>query len=187
MDILAPSLDAGDPEIFGKINRPHQEITFERLLEGIRSVADRFEGRLPLEVMLARDVNDSDESVRKIGKLLESVKAESVDINTPVRPPPDRIVSACDKSRLEAAKELFGARAQVVASYDRGPAGHSPGADEQKILELVSRRPCTVEDISASLGIPAGRVSKILEKAAGDGLVKQRLAGEKTFFFAKRR
>jgi wyosine [tRNA(Phe)-imidazoG37] synthetase (radical SAM superfamily) len=32
-DAVLPSLDAGTPELYRQINRPHPDITFERLVE----------------------------------------------------------------------------------------------------------------------------------------------------------
>ncbi len=184
LDILAPSLDAGDQETFELINRPHPDITFEKMLTGVRQVIGKFEGRLPLEVMLAQGVNDSDESVHRIATVLDDLRTDSVDLNTPVRPPPDRKVSACSKKRLEAARAAFGSRARIVAAYSGRQAECAESVQDQRlIIEMISRRPCTVEDISSSLGIPSNLVIKFLDQAVGNCQVLEHSDGQKNFYF----
>ena len=85
--MLAPSLDAGDAETFRRINQPHDEVTFERVVEGLRKVTHEFDGEIRLEVMLVAGVNDSEESIAAIARVLATLRFDRVDINSPVRPP----------------------------------------------------------------------------------------------------
>ena len=183
-DILAPSVDAGDAETFRRINRPHADLSFESLLQGIGRVAEAYRGRLQLEVMLTREINDSNESIQAIKKAIEDLPVESIDLNTPVRPPPDREMSPCSPESLEAACRAFGPRARMIASYSgRQAESVALDADEQQILEMISRRPCTVDDIGSSLGMAPNLVIKILDRAVEDGRAVRRPGGKKHFFF----
>jgi wyosine [tRNA(Phe)-imidazoG37] synthetase (radical SAM superfamily) len=51
-DAVLPTLDAGNAALYRKINRPHPDITFERLVEGL--LAFRLEYRGKLWVVLCR-------------------------------------------------------------------------------------------------------------------------------------
>jgi wyosine [tRNA(Phe)-imidazoG37] synthetase (radical SAM superfamily) len=51
-DLVMPSLDAPDHDRFEFINRPHPDITFKRLLEGLEAFRREFSGKYWLELML---------------------------------------------------------------------------------------------------------------------------------------
>lgn len=183
-DILAPSLDAGDPETFSRINQPHQSIGFADMLRGLQAACGNHPGKVRLEVMLVGGQNDSDEDIQRIAGRLGTLRADSVDINTPVRPVPGGKVFPAGRERLDAAVRAFGPAARIVAEYQGPKAPDSGRAAERKILEMLSRRPCTVEDIQSSLGIHANEVVKLLDKALKAGKVQGRASGGKTYYFA---
>lgn len=182
-DILAPSLDAGDARTFAKINRPHASIGFADMLRGLQEVCEKHPGRVRMEVMLVAGQNDSDESIQRIAGQLGPIRADSIDINTPVRPVPGGKADPCDPERLEVAARAFGPTARIIADRPRAPGRRAPGGEE-KILDILSRRPCTVEDLHASLGLQPHEVSKILEKAIESGKVKKRVGEGKTFYYS---
>ncbi|MFC1654773.1 radical SAM protein [Myxococcota bacterium] len=182
-DILAPSLDAGDPHTFAKINRPHPSISFADMLRGLQAVCEKHTGTVRLEVMLVGGQNDSDESIQRIAGQLGPIRADSIDINTAVRPAPGGKSEPSDQERLEVAARAFGPTARIVAEYTKAPGPRAPGA-EQRILDILSRRPCTVEDLRASLGLHQEEVIKILDQAVKSGKVRQREGEGKTFYFA---
>ena len=179
-DILAPSLDAGDPETFARVNQPHPEIGFDRLIRGLREVTNDFEGEVRLEVMLVAGVNDSDESLRAIARQLESLRYDRIDVNTPVRPPqPERGAVPCDEATLERALALFGPAAHPIGSFTRrldvASSRGRPFDDRDKdVREMLLRRPCTVHDIAGALGMNRHHVIKILERLTEAGLVDSR-------------
>ena len=51
-DLVLPSLDAGDEHLFQYVNRPHEEISFERMVDGIATFTRRFPGEVWLEILL---------------------------------------------------------------------------------------------------------------------------------------
>ncbi len=55
-DAVLPSLDAGNHQLYRKINRPHPSATFDRLLEGLIAFRNEYQGNLWIEVMLVRDL-----------------------------------------------------------------------------------------------------------------------------------
>ena len=51
-DVVMPSLDAGDELLFQAVNRPHPEITFEKLVSGLEQFRREFSGQYWPEVLL---------------------------------------------------------------------------------------------------------------------------------------
>jgi wyosine [tRNA(Phe)-imidazoG37] synthetase (radical SAM superfamily) len=182
-DILAPSLDAGEEDTFRRINRPHSSLEYEATFRGVKEACERFKGRIHLEVMLVKGVNDSEASLGAIAGRLASIPADTVDINTPVRPVAERNIHACDAVKLDAARAAFGSRARIVAAYAGREAGSgSAGSLRDDILELLARRPCTVEDIQRSLGVRPDEILEVIEAALRAGVVVERTREGLTFY-----
>lgn len=189
-DILAPSLDAGDAAMFGRVNRPAPGITFERFVDGLRDVARRHPGEVRLEVMLVRGVNDSDESLRAIAGILKTLRFDRLDLNTPVRPPvPERGALPCDEETLGRAVALFGPKAAPIGKFTPraagpGGAGRSFSDFDKDIRETLRRRPCTAGDLAASLGAPPHVVRDSLDRLVAAGLVEAREGSTGTYYAA---
>jgi len=82
-DAVLPTLDAGNARLYRKINRPHPDITFERLVDGLIAFRKEYQGLLWVEVMLVRGLNDSEEALREIVAALERIRPDEVHINLP--------------------------------------------------------------------------------------------------------
>ena len=189
-DILAPSLDAGDPETFARVSNPHPELAFERVLDGLERVTRAFAGEVRLEVMLVRGVNDSPVSIAAIAACLERLRFDRIDLNTPVRPPvPERGALPCDEQTLARAMAVFGPKARPIGRFTGSRAADSShrGFDDsdKDVRELLLRRPCTAEDIAASLGLHPHEVAKIIEHLISKGLVESRASGGVAWFHAR--
>lgn len=188
-DIIAPSLDAGDEETFRRLNRPHPDIDFERMLAGLAAATRAHPGEVRVEVMLVRGVNDDEASLRAIAARLAELRFDRIDVNTPVRPPvPERGALPCDAAVLAAALSLFGPRAAPIGAFAERraaePARRSFDDRDKDIREMLLRRPCTVEDIAASLGLPRQEAIASLERLTAAGLVDRRAGAEGTYYHA---
>ncbi len=184
-DILAPSLDAPDEATFQAVNRPHPGVGFERMLAGLRAACAGHPGTVRLEVLLAAGWNDAPAQLEGFARLLEGIRAEVVDLNTPVRPAPGREVRPCGEEVLARARALFGPAAQRVGGFRAGAAGPAALADaERVVLELLARRPCTEADLRVSLGLEGERLADILRRACQDGRVRAEARAAGVYFYA---
>ncbi|MCP4676084.1 MAG: radical SAM protein [Deltaproteobacteria bacterium] len=177
VDILAPSLDAGDEATYRHINRSHPDIPLDKLLRGLVDVTHSFEGEIRLEVMLIRDINDDEKNLKSIARLLDDLRFDQVDVNTPVRPPvPERGALPCYQDTLDRALELFGPKAKAIGAFTKrvqkteGQARSFSDLDKD-IREMLLRRPCTLDDIASSLGLERLEVERSLERLTSAGLV----------------
>ena len=57
-DLVIPSLDAVSEEVFEKINRPHHKLKINEVIKGINTFSQEFRGKIWLEIMLVKGVND---------------------------------------------------------------------------------------------------------------------------------
>jgi wyosine [tRNA(Phe)-imidazoG37] synthetase (radical SAM superfamily) len=181
-EILAPSLDAGDPETFARLNRPAAGITFARMLDGLRTALAAHPGVVRLEVMLVRGVNDGDESLRAIAGILKTLRFDRLDLNTPVRPPvPERGALPCDEETLARAVALFGPKAEPIGTFAQRDRAARPLRSfddfDKDIRETILRRPCTVADIAAAIAAPSDAVAASLARLESAGLAARRDGG----------
>ena len=83
---MMPSLDAGDEQTFQKINRPHKDISIEKLISGLRRFRNEYAGEFALEVFLVEGLNTDSQQIAKIKDLISRIQPDKVQLNTAVRP-----------------------------------------------------------------------------------------------------
>jgi len=113
-DAVLPTLDAGNAELYRKINRPHPKLTFDKLVHGLAVFRAEYEGKLWLEVMLVRGLNDSEEALREIALNLEDIRPDEVHLIQPTRPPVEPWVQPPDEEGLLRARAILGNKARII-------------------------------------------------------------------------
>jgi len=83
-EVVLPSLDAPDPGRFALINRPHSEITFERLIDGVKQLGRDLKGRYWLEIMLLDGYTTLPPQMQQFADWVKLIRPHKVQINTPV-------------------------------------------------------------------------------------------------------
>jgi len=179
-DLVLPSLDAGDEATFQRVNRPHSALTLAQVVEGLVDFRREFAGAIWLEVFLVAGMTDTPEAVAKMKRLADRIKPDKIQLNTAVRPTAERYVCGVGKDRLEELAGIFEPPGEVIASFPRHEVRSRFVADRQKVLALLRRRPCTVEDVAYGLEVHLNEAIKHLTDLAEAGLIERerRAAGE---------
>jgi wyosine [tRNA(Phe)-imidazoG37] synthetase (radical SAM superfamily) len=169
-DVVMPSLDAGSATLYRQINRPHPEATFARLVEGVIAFRQAYQGKLWVEVMLMRGLNDDPEALQDIARVLGRIGPDEVHINLPTRPPAETWVQAADEEGLLRARAILGDVAHVVhpaeGSYDLSGSDSIPEA----IMEIITRHPMRQEEIERTLAQWAPEtIAEVLAELADSG------------------
>ncbi len=74
-DLVIPSLDAGDEKMFQYVNRPHPDISFDNMVNGLIAFTRDFPGQVWLEVLLISGVTSMAADVKKIATLAKKIGA----------------------------------------------------------------------------------------------------------------
>jgi wyosine [tRNA(Phe)-imidazoG37] synthetase (radical SAM superfamily) len=187
-DLVLPSLDAGDEYSFRYVNRPHEDISLERVVEGIAAFTRRFPGEVWLEVFLLAGVTGITSEARKIAVLARHIGPARVQLNTVSRPPAEEFAFPLSKDRLLDLKRLFPGRVdRIVETEIYGlPIPVFRDARVEEILDLLGRRPCTPLDLATGLGIPASEALKHLDVLMVAGKVDAVAVGGRIFYTATR-
>jgi len=112
-DLIVPSLDAVSQSLFSKIDRPHPKISIENVINGLISLRKEFRGKIWLEVMLVKGVNDDIRHIRKLKEVIERINPDRVQLNSPVRTTAEAGVLPVAKSKLKKIKEILGEKAEI--------------------------------------------------------------------------
>ena len=184
-DIVIPSLDAGNDQLFQYVNRPHPVIEFEKMVQGLVEFRLRYSKQIWLEVFLLDGVTAIRAEVEKIAKLVRRIAPNRVQLNTVTRPPAESFACPVGRENLEQLAALFDPGAEVIADY-RGTHRMSEFvARRENVLDLLSRRPCTIEDIQAGLGLHRNEALKYVSELSDKGLIEAVTTGGKTYHRAK--
>jgi len=113
-DAVLPSLDAGNPRLYRKINRPHPQVSFTKLVEGLITFRKEYQGKLWVEVMLVRGLNDTEAALSEIAIIMNNIQPDEVHILQPDRPPVELWVQPSDEQGLLRARSILGDIAKVI-------------------------------------------------------------------------
>jgi wyosine [tRNA(Phe)-imidazoG37] synthetase (radical SAM superfamily) len=84
------------------------------VIQGLADLRKEYKGRILLEVMIVKDINDSLEGVRKLSEAVEMINPNVVHLNSPVRIPDDSRVQSADEKRLKKIQNILGDRCEIV-------------------------------------------------------------------------
>lgn len=179
VDYLVPSLDAGCAATFQRVNRPARSLTFDQLTRGLLDARAAFHGHYLLEVLLVQDVNTSDEEFARLKTWIDRIQPDAVQVNTVFRPPAEHDAHPATQERIDRFVELVGPLAQPVAYYDR-TSGHPQVVRhiqgellEQVILKTVGIRPCTVAEMTHSVGATPQAMTAALDHLRAQGAIRE--------------
>jgi len=160
-NVVKVSLSAWDQASFGWLNRAHPQLLFDRLIEGQKAFRSQFNGQLWMEIFLVGGMNSIPADVRKIAALAKEIGPDRIQLNTAVRPPAEDFATALSRERMEALSHLFHPTAEIIAEFQ---AMHEDRmqADQDTILSLLQRRPCTADQIADTFGMHLNEVLKYL-------------------------
>lgn len=170
-NLVKLSLSAWDDASFDWVNRPHRGIHFEKLIEGQRAFRRLYRGELWVEVFLLSGINATDDSVKKIAEMVKEIRPDRVQLNTVVRPPAEDYAVAVNREQMVRFCSFFDPVGEVIGEFESSmEAGMM--ASEDKILEMIKRRPCTLDQISKVFGMHVNEVSKYMGHLVRNDVVK---------------
>ncbi len=181
-DVVIPSLDAGNEKLFLQVNRPHSEITFEKMLAGLIEFTKHFPKAVWLEVFLLAKITGIPDEVENIARLAKQICPAQVHLNTIARPPAESFALPVHKDVLNGFANYFVPQAKVIADFQNSTIISSLDLKEEDILALLSRRPCTIKDIAEGLGANALEVMKIIDSLKLQKKINEVFVNEKWFY-----
>jgi len=183
-DLVLPSLDAATDSAFRKINRPVPNITIEAYVQGLIDFRNEYEGEIWMEVMILPGYNDDQDNIQALKEALLKIKPHRIQLNTLDRPGAVaglRAATGIELERIAAQMEME--HVEIIASpKDRQDVKSYRTDVESAILETISRRPCTMEDLEKILGIHINEINKYLGVLEESGSIETSMQERGIFY-----
>ncbi|MBW1699808.1 MAG: radical SAM protein [Deltaproteobacteria bacterium] len=180
-DLVVPSLDAGDDRLFQYVNRPHEGISFEKMVDGLYRFRNEYSGRYWLEVFLLGATASLNE-IEKIAEITRRINPDRVQLNTVTRPPAEEFATGVPEELMHHFVEIFGGNAEVIADYLGTHQEKQFAALRGDVLDLLRRRPCSVDDIAQGLGMHRNEVVKYVTELLEKGKLNYRMSNGKLYY-----
>ena len=181
-DLVVPSLDVGSNQTFQYVNRPHPDITFSKMLQGLVDFRKDYKGLYWLEVFLLAGVTTPEIEINKLKTCISSIHPDKVQVNTVTRPPAEGYAEAVPKKQLETITEKLYEKAEVIADYNDVHKQQDFSARREDVLTLLQRRPCSVEDIAAGLSLHRNEVVKYIEELSSEGKIEAKPQNQRLYY-----
>ena len=171
-DIVLPSLDSYNEEMFKRIDRPYGRIKFNEVWEGLVDFTNEYKGQIYMEIMLMNGVNDDEESLLEFKKLLGQIKYDRLYINTPVRPPAEEYIEESSKESIQKAVEILkGVSIDMLSSV-----GFSSDIEDdyQAVISIIGRHPMNQFEIRSFLESRENKdIDKLMQQLSEDDKVQK--------------
>ena len=189
VDLIVPSMDGSNDEELFRINRQAPGITLEGIVEGILNFKAHSRAALWLEIFILPGVNDSMESAERFRKLAARIQPDKVQLNSLDRPGLYEWVRPADDATLDRIAEVIGRSVPVekIAKHAKRVENEEHreldlAQYNERILKTLRSRPCTAEDLSATIGIESERIAPHLRRMERAGLVISEPGSRGTFY-----
>jgi wyosine [tRNA(Phe)-imidazoG37] synthetase (radical SAM superfamily) len=176
-DAVMPTLDAGNATLYRKLNRPHPEATFQRLVDGLVAFRHEYSGKLWVQVMLVKGLNDTEVALTEIAEVLQTIQPDEVHLLLPIRPPAETWVEPANEAGLQRACAIIGNIARVVHPASGRFNLNGTTTLVEAIVNIVTRHPMREDELIEALNHwSPGEVAttlSMLEKSGGVQVVER--------------
>ena len=164
LDEVKLSLDCATQKCLQKLDRSHTGIDVENIKAGMLEFKSKYDGPLIIEILIVKTLNDSKEEIDKLNEYLLKLKPTRIDISSIDRPPAYAVQALRYEELLEISHLFDSILPVYIASRKKADMEASSYSDEE-ILETLSKRPLTQEDIEALFDEHSqNRVQNLLRK-----------------------
>jgi wyosine [tRNA(Phe)-imidazoG37] synthetase (radical SAM superfamily) len=163
-DLVLPSLDAASDVTLRKIDRPYRNLKVEEYIQGLVDFSNEFQGKIWLEIFILPGYNDTLEDLGLLKKALGKIQPDRIQLNTLDRPGAVEGLRPATIAELREISAFLGFDSvEIIAAVPERKKIKSYREDiENIIVETISRRPCTLDDLAKITGIHINEINKYL-------------------------
>ena len=181
-DVVMPTLDAGNEKAFIRINRPHVDIKYNKMIDGLISFRKKYAGQIWMEVMLIKDLNDSRKELEEIKKKIDRINPDRVYINVPIRPPAESWVKVPTIITLKIANTILKPYRDITEPEIGNFKVYSDDF-ESEFINIISRHPLKEEQIFVTFPeLNKGAINKKLAELVKNKKIKKIIYDNKVFW-----
>lgn len=188
-DVVLPSLDAATDAVFQKINRPAKGLDIKACIDGLVAFRKAFRGKIWLEVFLLPKYNDSEQELKELKKAIQQINPDAIQLNTLDRPGTVADLHPASREQLQQIAADWGLdNVEIICAVEERKKIQSFRTDiETTILETITRRPCTLDDLTRILGMHVNEINKYLDVLEADQQIVAVTQSRGTFYQLKQK
>lgn len=165
-DLIIPSLDAGNEETFKLIDNPNKEIDFDKMVEGLIEFKKVFKGEYWLEIFLLKGINDNEDELDDIIKIVKKIKPDRIQLITATRRVANEKAKALSDEELKKIKKYFNSKYDIeidIPNISENHKGNTRILTEDDIVNFLIRQPDTAYIIAKSFNENERKVKELLD------------------------
>lgn len=171
-DLIVASIDAVSGSVFSTVNRPEKNLDMLKIVDGLALFREKYKNELWIEVFIVPGQNDDDHEITMINNAVKRIKPDKIQLNSLDRPGVEKWVIPAEPSCLNRIIFRLNAAEIINRAEIQGIASTGDVDNNQRILGLVKRRPCTIEDIVVSLGVSQLTAEECLTELVGKKMIR---------------
>ena len=148
-DYVSFKIDSTNQEIWKKINRPHQSINLEEILEGMIEFSLNFKGRLTTETMLIDGINTSQLNIEGVSGFVSKLQPYRAYVAIPTRPTSEKWVKIPSEATVNKDFQIFREKigqVEYLIGYEGNDFAYS-GEIEKDLLNITAVHPLRLESV----------------------------------------
>ncbi len=166
LDTVKLSLDCVSEKCFKKLDRIHEGIDIDAMIDSMAKFRTETTNKLVLEILFVKTLNDKDEEIELLYNAVKKINPHRVDIGTIDRPPAYEVKPVTFELLEKVANRFEGINVNI-AFKNRPKQINS--YDEKEIVSMLKRRPLTNEDVENMFDLKS---KELLEKLVKKGEIK---------------
>lgn len=163
-DTVKLSLDCATARCLKRLDRAHEGIDVETIKEGMLRFKSIFKNPLIIEILMVKNINDSDEEIEALNDYLLKLQPTRIDLGTIDRPPAYKVEALSYEALYEIALKFDDTLPIFIASRKKvveKPSSYS----KEEILETLKKRPLTQDDVNVLFDKASQeRIKKLLDE-----------------------
>jgi len=186
-DLIMPSLDAVSNTLFRKINRPCAALHIDDICEGLVQLRQEFSGYIWLEIFIVPHLNDTQSELHLLKQEIERIQPDCIQLNSLDRPGTEKSIATATEDNLERVKQILDHPCvEIIARNYQGKINRACQLNvSDRILETLTRRPCTLDDLTTIFSMSERHMLKFLFALETAGKISQRVQDRGIFYRAE--
>lgn len=187
-EVILPSMDTLVPQEWRRLNRPHPSLVQagpQAVADGLKRFRAEYGGRIYLEILLARGINDSEENLALLLDFVRDLRPERIDIGSMTRPGAYAAAKPASEETLLRWKDALQGNLSLSAPADPGgdtacyaqadaslraqSREEDPAETAHRVHSSLRRRPQTAAQLAHGLCLNRTTVDNALETLQKQG------------------
>lgn len=173
-DWVSVKVDSVVEGIWKQVNRPHEALRLDDIMDGIRQFARQFHGELVAETMLINGINDNEDSVTSVAGFLHEIGVSRAYLSIPTRPTAETGIRGPNELAVNRACQILASslpHVEYLIGYE-GDAFAFTGDVRHDLLSITAVHPMRESAVKDLLG-RANADWSMVETLIAEGRLKE--------------